>query len=144
MKPKSIAPLAITMAIAATAILYSSDDPPVVKNADSIDHDGAILATVTIFTSLDKDPTAMVPETLDIIKTTRTIKQSAHLSRPDQRGEHAFPNFIRQATADPGARGHAHGKESRCRGSMIASLLAGAGVIIRPLNQSSIPDTRIV
>lgn len=43
MKPKSIAPLAIAVGIAATAILFSSDDPPVVKNADTIYHGGSIL-----------------------------------------------------------------------------------------------------
>jgi predicted amidohydrolase YtcJ len=43
MKSKSITPLAITAAIAATAILFSSDDPPVVGNADTIYHGGPII-----------------------------------------------------------------------------------------------------
>jgi hypothetical protein len=43
MKPKSILPLAITVGIAATAILFSSDDPPSNEKADTIYHGGSIL-----------------------------------------------------------------------------------------------------
>jgi predicted amidohydrolase YtcJ len=43
MKSKRILPLAITVGIAATAILFSSDDPPVVGDADTIYHGGPII-----------------------------------------------------------------------------------------------------
>lgn len=72
------------------------------------------------FVILDKDPTSVDPETLDTLKVTQTIKEGntvylagekdgAHLSRPDQRGEHAFSNFIRQMVADSKEHaGHDH------------------------------------
>jgi hypothetical protein len=89
------------------------------------------------FVILDKDPTAIDPETLDTIKVTQTIKEGntvylagekeeAHLSRPDQRGEHAFSNFIRQATAEDGPSSHVHAAAGRCCGCRIAALLGDA------------------
>jgi predicted amidohydrolase YtcJ len=90
------------------------------------------------FVILDKDPTAVDPETLDTLKITQTIKegstvylagekQGAHLSRPDDRGEHAFSNFIRHvATADQ-HEGHDHGHaENHCCGCKVAALLGNA------------------
>jgi predicted amidohydrolase YtcJ len=86
---------------------------------------------------LDKDPTAIDPETLDTIKVVQTIKEGvtvylagekddAHLSRPDERGEHAFSNFIRGATAANGTQGHAHATDGQCCGCRIATLLGDA------------------
>jgi predicted amidohydrolase YtcJ len=72
------------------------------------------------FVILDKDPTAIDPETIDTIKVTETIKEGstvylagkkegAHLQRPNQRGEHAFSNFLRELTANShGHEGHDH------------------------------------
>jgi predicted amidohydrolase YtcJ len=92
------------------------------------------------FVILDKDPTAVDPETLDTLKITQTIKedttvypagekQGAHLSRPDERGEHAFSNFIRHvATADE-HDGHDHdtaAAEHHCCGCKVAALLGNA------------------
>lgn len=87
---------------------------------------------------LDKDPTTIDPEKLDTIKITQTIKEGntvylagekegAHLSRPDERGEHAFSNFIRHAAAEEGHEAHSHAAtESHCCGCKIAALLADA------------------
>ncbi len=90
------------------------------------------------FVILDKDPTAVDPETLDTLKVTQTIKEGttvylagekhgAHLSRPDERGEHAFSNFIRHvATADE-HKDHDHGHaEHHCCGCKVAALLGNA------------------
>lgn len=87
------------------------------------------------FVILDKDPTAVDPETLDTLKVTETIKegttvylagekQGAHLSLPDERGGHAFSNFIRQMAAEDGHEdGHAG---NDCCGCKVAALLANS------------------
>ena len=87
------------------------------------------------FVILDKDPTAIDPETLDTIKVTETVKEGttvylagqkegAHLSRPDERGEHAFSNFIRHIAS---AEGHDHGHATNhCCGCEVAALLGNA------------------
>jgi hypothetical protein len=87
------------------------------------------------FVILDKDPTAIDPETLDGIKVVQTIKEDmtvylagqkegAHLSRPDERGEHAFSNFIRQVATDDGSSTHTAG--GQCCGCKVAALLGEA------------------
>ncbi len=72
------------------------------------------------FVILDKDPTAIDPETIDTIKVTETIKEGstvylagekeeAHLQHPNQRGEHAFSNFLRELSSHSGGHpGHDH------------------------------------
>jgi hypothetical protein len=72
------------------------------------------------FVILDKDPTAIDPETIDTIKVTETIKEGstvylagkkegAHLQNPNQRGEHAFSNFLRELSSSSGGHeGHDH------------------------------------
>jgi predicted amidohydrolase YtcJ len=88
---------------------------------------------------LDKDPTAIDLEALDTIKITQTIKEGvtvyltgdkkgASLPRPNERGEHAFSNFIRHAAAKEGHEGHnsAGCKESHSCGCGNAALLANA------------------
>ncbi len=87
------------------------------------------------FVILDKDPTTVDPETLDTLRITETIKegttifragekQGAHLSRPNERGEHALSNFIRHATVAEGHDGHGHAAgEAHCCGCRIAALL---------------------
>jgi adenine deaminase len=91
------------------------------------------------FVILDKDPTAIDPETLDAIKVTQTIKegntvylagekQGAHLSLPNERGEHAFSNFIRQV-ADESHRGQDQGgadTQFHCCGCKVAAMLGDA------------------
>jgi len=89
------------------------------------------------FVILDKDPTAVDPETLDTLKVTQTIKedttvylagekQGAQLSRPDERGEHAFSNFIRNVAETEDPAGHDHGAENACCGCRVAALLGNA------------------
>jgi predicted amidohydrolase YtcJ len=95
------------------------------------------------FVILDKDPTAIDPETLDGIKVVQTIKEDttvylagekegAHLSRPDERGEHAFSNFIRQVAAGDGSSTHTAG--GQCCGCKVAALLGRSPrLVVRPL-----------
>jgi adenine deaminase len=76
------------------------------------------------FVILDKDPTVIDPENLDTLKVTETIKEGstvylagkkagAHLNRPNQRGEHAFSNLIREMASNSGNHvGHDHSKNS--------------------------------
>jgi predicted amidohydrolase YtcJ len=89
------------------------------------------------FVILDKDPTAVDPETLDTLKVTQTIKegitvfqatgrQGAHLSVPDLRGEHAFSNFIRHVAEAESHGGNDHGTEVSCCGCRVAALLGNA------------------
>jgi predicted amidohydrolase YtcJ len=91
------------------------------------------------FVILDKDPTSVDPETLDTLKVIQTIKegntvylagkkQGAHLSLPNERGEHAFSNFIRQV-ADESHGGNDQGRPNtrfHCCGCKVAAMLGDA------------------
>ena len=91
------------------------------------------------FVILDKDPTSVDPETLDTLKVIQTIKegntvylagkkQGAHLSFPNERGEHAFSNFIRQV-ADESHGGKDQGRADtrlQCCGCKVAAMLGDA------------------
>ncbi len=90
------------------------------------------------FVILDTDPTAIDPEKIDTIKVMQTIKEGttiylageksgAQLSLPDERGEHAFSNFIRHVANADAHEGHDHGgAEGHCCGCRVAALLGDA------------------
>jgi len=84
------------------------------------------LGKVADFVILSNDPTAIDPETLDGLKVTETVKggetiftlteteekQGFLRIRPDSRGEDAFGNFLRHASAHLEEQGtHAHGPD---------------------------------